>query len=137
MARSTLSRLSGSFKADGSFDKDKARIVILSNKRDHKRIGDSISPTVNPASVMLILKIAAWQRMVLGACDVKGAFLKTKMKDDILIFIRIGKDLVTRWLEVNPERSKFVDKDGTMYFRLVSKVTYTAYRKHLYSSTRS
>lgn len=110
------------FKADGSFDKDKARIVILSNRRDHRRIGDSISPTVNPASVMLILKIAAWQRMVLGAYDVKGAFLKTKMKEDVLIFIRVGKDLVTRWLEVNPERSKFVDKDGTLYFRLVSYV---------------
>jgi len=37
-------------KADGTFDKDKTRLVLLSNLRDPDTIGDSFSPTVNPIS---------------------------------------------------------------------------------------
>jgi hypothetical protein len=40
------------FKADGQFDKDKCRLVLLSNLRDPDTIGETLCPTVNPISVM-------------------------------------------------------------------------------------
>jgi hypothetical protein len=39
------------FKADGTFDKDKTRLVLLSNQRDEETIGDTYCPTVSNDSV--------------------------------------------------------------------------------------
>jgi len=47
------------FKADGTFEKDKTRIVLLSNRRDPSKIGETNCPTVNPISVMTQLNLAA------------------------------------------------------------------------------
>ena len=47
------------FKADGGFDKDKCRLVLLSNLRDRETIGYSYSFAVNPISVMTQLNLAA------------------------------------------------------------------------------
>jgi hypothetical protein len=50
------------FKANGSFDKDKCRIVLLSNKRDPSKTGETTCLAVNPISVMAQLNLAAVNR---------------------------------------------------------------------------
>ena len=55
------------FNADGTFEKDKTRIVLLSNRRDPSKIGETHCPTVNPISVMTQLNLAAVERSLISA----------------------------------------------------------------------
>ena len=106
------------YKADGTFDKDKTRLVLLSNLRQEETIGETYCPTVNPMSVMTQLNLAAVRKeTVISAYDIKGAFLLTKM-DDRRMFIRVGPDIVRYWVERVPERRQLVHEDGCLYFEL-------------------
>jgi hypothetical protein len=106
------------YKADGSFDKDKCRIVLLSNLRDHDKIGETYSPTVNPISVLTQLNLAATRKHMVSAYDIKGAFLLTPMQEGVRMFIRVGPEVVGHWLKSYPERKQDVSQDGNLYFEL-------------------
>ena len=107
------------FKADGTFDKDKCRIVLLSNRRDIETIGDSESPTVNPISVMTQLNLASVNaNTVLAAYDIKGAFLTTPMQPGVRMFIRVNPDVAEHWIKRHPERIDDLHSDGCLYFEL-------------------
>jgi hypothetical protein len=107
------------YKADGTFDKDKMRLVLLSNLRDPDTIGDSFSPTVNPISVMTQLNIAAVRKgTVVAAYDIKGAFLLTPMREGTRMFIRVGPDVAEHWIRRCPHRLKWLHDDGCLYFEL-------------------
>ena len=107
------------FKANGSFDKDKCRIVLLSNLRDPNSIGDSFSPTVNPISVMTQLNVAATnKKTVTAAYDIKGAFLLTPVEEGVELYLRVGPELAEFWIARKPERIEFLHEDGCLYFKL-------------------
>jgi hypothetical protein len=107
------------YKGDGIFDKDKCRIVLLSNLRDPDTIGDSTSPTVNPISVMTQINLAAvTEGTCIAAYDIKGAFLLTPMKPGVRMFIRINPDVATHWIMRYPARAKWLQNDGCLYFEL-------------------
>ena len=111
------------YKGDGSFDKDKCRIVLLSNLRDPESIGDTICPTVNPISVMVQLNLAAVESgTTISAYDIKSAFLETRITDGKRMFIRVNPKVVKHWLERFPERKKWLEPDGCLYFELKSYV---------------
>lgn len=107
------------FKSDGSFDKDKCRMVLLSNLRDQNTIGESSSPTVNPISFFTQLNLAAVNpNILISAYDIKGAFLLTPMDGETRLFIKVPPDVVKYWIEYKPERRKWVEGDGCLYFEL-------------------
>jgi len=106
------------FKADGSFDKDKCRIVLLSNQRDPDRIGDSHSPTVNPISVMTQINLACTRKHLIAAYDIKGAFLLTPMEEGVELYLRVGPELAEFWIMRKPERIPYLHNDGCLYFKL-------------------
>ena len=111
------------YKADGSFDKDKCRLVLLSNLRDPETIGDTICPTVNPISVMVQLNLAAVESgTTISAYDIKSAFLETRIKDGKRMFIRVNPKVAKHWLDRFPERKKWLEPDGCLYFELESYV---------------
>ena len=106
------------FKADGTFDKDKTRLVLLSNQRDEESIGDTYCPTVNSISVMTQLNLAAMDKNItISAYDIKGAFLLAEMKDRRM-FMRVGPEVAKYWIQRMPERRKFLHADGCLYFEL-------------------
>ena len=107
------------FRADGSFEKDKTRIVLLSNRRDPATIGDTASPTVNPISVLTQLNLAAVEKSEVAAYDIKGAFLLTPMREGNRMFIKISGDVLKYWLERHPDRRQMVDNDGCLYFEIL------------------
>jgi hypothetical protein len=51
-------------KADGSFDKVKARIVANGNQQEKDDIGDTYAPTVNAISIFMLLHMAVNEDMV-------------------------------------------------------------------------
>jgi len=109
-------------KADGSFDKDKCRIVLLSNLRDPNSIGDSFSPTVNTISVMTQLNIAATDKNTLIAAYDFGAFLLTPVEDGVELYLRVGPELAEFWILRKPERLHYLHEDGCLYFQLERSV---------------
>jgi len=106
------------FKADGSFEKDKTRIVLLSNRRDAATIGETNCPTVNPITVMTQLNLAAVERGLISAYDIKGAFLLTPMRTGKRMFIKISGEVLKYWLERYPQRRKWLHSDGSLYFEI-------------------
>jgi hypothetical protein len=106
-------------KAYGSFDKDKCRIVLLSNKRDPSKIGETTCPTVNPISVMTQLNLAAVNRdTLISAYDSKGEFLLTPMQKVVRMFIKVSPDVTEYSIRFHPKRAKRLHDDGCLYFEL-------------------
>jgi hypothetical protein len=108
------------FTADGAFDKDKFRMVILSNERADSEIGDTFSPTVNPISVLTQLNLAAVTKSKSAAYDVETAFLETSMKNGKRMFIRIRPEVAQHWIVLFPDRAEYLHSDGCLYFELQS-----------------
>ena len=59
---------------------------------------------MNPISVMTQLNLAAVERGLITAYDIKGAFLLTPMQKGKRMFIKISGDVVQYWVERYPER---------------------------------
>jgi len=106
------------FKADGTFDKSKCRLVANGGDVDLTNIGETFSPTVNPISVMTQLNIAAAEDAEIAAYDIKGAFLITPIVIGKRIFVRLSGEMVSYWLELYPDRAMYLHDDGCLYFEL-------------------
>jgi hypothetical protein len=107
------------YKSDGTFDKDKCRIVALSHLRDPNTIGETFSPTVNGISVFIMLQISANDhKRKLSAYDIKGAFLKTPIGKEFHYYIKVPPDLAKYWILRFPHRAIMISEDGCLYFKL-------------------
>lgn len=107
------------YKANGSFDKVKARLVANGNLQHPDSIGDTFSPTVTPITVNAQLDIAARNDHYISSYDIKGAFLMTKMSKGRRITIRISKKVSMIWIQYYPELKRFLTEDGELYFELL------------------
>ena len=106
-------------KADGSFDRIKARIVAYRKKIKKIPKEETFSPTANSMAIMTLLNIAAAKpEYELSAHDIKSAFLHTKTRK--LLYIILKNDIVKYLVETYPRYKKFVNCDGSMYCRLGS-----------------
>ena len=86
--------LKENYKADGSFDKGKARLVAGGHQQDRTVYGDKLSsPTVAISPVFMIGVIAAAERREVGTLDIPGAYLHAKMPTDCAVYMRLNKYL--------------------------------------------
>lgn len=108
------------YKADGSFDKLKARLVVNGDKQAFDTIGETFSPTINQISVNTQLNYTAWTGAHLSSYDIKGAFLKTKVQDGKRIYVRLGKEESNLWTIVYPQHAKYLDNNGSLNFQLLA-----------------
>jgi hypothetical protein len=109
-------------KADGSFDKIKARIVANGDEQDVDTIGETYAPTVNIISVFLLISLVVTLGLHLTSHDIKAAFLLTPVKEDVRLFVVIRGDLANLWLDVHPEYAEFVTPRGEIVFRLLQYI---------------
>ena len=108
--------LKAKFDATGKFEKIKARLVANGAQQDRKLYEDVSSPTVKLESVMILLVIAAREKMVVTAVDIGGAYLNAVMRDDILMDM---DPLLTQLLcKVAPEVKPFVSEKGKLLMKL-------------------
>jgi hypothetical protein len=106
------------YQRDGSFDKEKCRIVTLSQNCNKNTIGETFSPTVNPMSFFLQLQLTATTPSTLmSAYYIKGAFLQAPVQNGVYIFVEVDKDLTAHWIQCHPVKS-FLTGDGRMYLRI-------------------
>jgi hypothetical protein len=106
------------YKADGSFDKVKARLVGNGDRQHPDTVGETFSPTVNPISVFTLLNVAACNGTVLAAYDIKGAFLLTPMTEGKKVYLRIPPEVAEHWVTLYPHRAKYLSREGCLYVRL-------------------
>ena len=117
------------YKANGEYDKTKARFVAGGNHQDREAIGDTYAPTVNPISVKTHLQVTVSEGLLMAAYDIKGAFLIPDIdRDEEVIYVRVNRTLTRMWAELYPELEDFVDEDGCITFELI---------KYLYGTARA
>jgi hypothetical protein len=69
-------------KPDGSIDKYKARLVALGNQQKKESYTDVSSGTARSSTVKLLMSLQAKLGSMSMVLDVKGAYLKSKIKED-------------------------------------------------------
>ena len=77
--------------ADGSIKKYKARLVAGGHRQDANSYNDISSPTARPATVKIIFAKAAIEKRILRTFDVKGAYLKSNIDEEIYMLLPIQK----------------------------------------------
>jgi hypothetical protein len=70
------------FKADGAFDKKKARMVFNGSQQNIADVGDTASPTVNPMSINTVFSYAATEpKYIISLIDFDYAFLLKALQE--------------------------------------------------------
>ena len=114
--------LKDKFKANGEFDKKKARMVLNGNLQKPEEVGETEAPTVNPITVKIQLALTALNgsKNLLSAYDIAGAFLIAKVKEDKLIYALIPKEIANILVELHPAWKQYQDASGVIYVKLKS-----------------
>ena len=107
------------YRADGSFEKVKARLVANGPQQDPRSYTDDdcASPTAGIPFVFTILAIAAQERRHYRFVDITGAYLNAHI-EDLNIYVTIDPFLTTVLLELRPDLTVFAYSDGTLLAKL-------------------
>jgi hypothetical protein len=106
-------------KADGSFDKMKARLVADGRGQDPEMYPDKASPTIAVHSVFAILALCTGIRTLhMAKVDIKGAFVQTPMKGPP-VYMFIDKKIVQYIIHLYPFYKQFVTESGSMVMKLL------------------
>jgi hypothetical protein len=106
-------------KADGSYDRTKARLVAGGNHIPEGSVGETYAPTINPITVMMIINIAAVFKKELRTYDISGAFLKPEVKDgDKKVHVQLDINLTVLLIEEYPEFAPFRTQGGRIIMEL-------------------
>ena len=113
------------YKANGEFDKMKARLVAGGDRVDTNLVGETRAPTVNPITVMIMLQIAALKSYTIMSADIKGAYLIPDVgdKDEDIQFVWIDPTITQYLVALAPSVKAHIDEKGRILMRL---------RKYLY-----
>jgi histone deacetylase 1/2 len=106
------------FKANGTFDKLKARLVADGSMQERSvyATDELSSPTVATISVMCMLAIAAKERRSLSTVDIGSAYLNAEMDADVIMML--DTPLATIIVAIWPELLGYLDDRGRAYVRL-------------------
>jgi hypothetical protein len=108
-------------KPDGSIDKIKARLVIGGDQVNKSLYDQLRSPTVNNLSIMTVLGIAAKEKRLMSAIDIKGAFLNAPMIKDAEgddAYFRASEKVSEQMIKLYPYLEKFLNPNKTLVFKL-------------------
>lgn len=105
-------------RADGSFDKLKARLVASGNQQDRSLYESVSSPTVTLTHVLLGAGIAAEERRRVCTADIVGAYLKVPMSGPA-VHVRLPAFVANVLCTLRPELQPLRLKDGTIVVKLL------------------
>lgn len=103
------------FRADGSFDKLKARLVAGGHMQVESFVNPS-SPTASLTAVLMVAAIAAKEEREVATMDIPGAYLNATMSEEVLMTL---EPLMTSLLvAIAPEFKTYVDEKGILTIKL-------------------
>ena len=109
----TMVLLKEKFHPSGEFDKLKARLVALGNRMNVGTYGDTYSPTLGHASLMVLLCIGAADDAEMEVTDVPCAFPNTpRDPKDGRVTVRITGKAAEIWCEFHPEDRALLSRQG-------------------------
>ena len=108
------------FKADGSFEKLKARLVAMGNMCDGTVLQVS-SPTASLQAVLMVAGIAAREGRKVRTADVPGAYLNAEMLIDLLMDVE--PLLAAILVHLRPSFASHINDDGSLTVK-VKKAMY-------------
>ena len=109
------------FTADGIFDKWKGRIAAMGNMLKRKVSTESTSPTMDMASLFLLINIANHYGCNMESFDIPSAYLNCNLNE--LIHMILDRDTAKILCKIDSKYNEFVRDDGTILVKL---------RKNLY-----
>jgi hypothetical protein len=101
-------------KRDGRI---KARAVADGRTQPRYYEEETYSPAVKLESIMLSSLIDAHEGQKVVTVDIKGAFLKAKVPDDMELIVRMDGELAKLMCELDPRFQ--MNEDGTLYLKCV------------------
>ena len=104
------------YDARGLFEKIKARLVADGRGQDRKLYPNNKSPTVKVFSLMILLSIAARERLCMAKVDIGGAYLNAKMEGEEVI-MRLDPLLTAIATKYLPELKPY-EENGKMLVKL-------------------
>jgi hypothetical protein len=99
-------------KRDGRI---KARAVADGRTQQRYTMEETYSPTVKLESIMLCTLIEALEGRYVATVDIKGAFLKAKVPDDMELIVKMDGELAEAFIELNPGFE--VDEHGVLFLQ--------------------
>ena len=105
------------YKANGEFEKLKARLVAGGHMQDRADLGDVSSPVVSSTSVYMIAAIAANERRKVSCTDIGSAFLNSDMSGED-VFMKLDAVMTKILCGIDRSFKQFVEHDGTMIVHL-------------------
>ena len=115
------------YKADGEFEKLKARLVAGGHMQDRSDMGDVSSPVVSGTSVNILAAIAAKERRRVVCVDIASAFLNSDMSGED-VHMKLDPIMTRILCTIDASFKQFVQSDGTVLVHL---------KKALYGCVRS
>ena len=107
------------FRADGTFEKLKARLVAGGHMQSREIYDNGSSPTVGTSSVFMCACIAAQEARSVSVIDFPGAYLNSEIPEGKpYVYMRLNKFLTMIMCAIDDNHRNFVNKDGTSVVRL-------------------
>ena len=117
------------YKADGEFEKLKARLVAGGHMQDRSAMGDVSSPVVSTTSVNILAAIAAKERRHVTCVDIASAFLNSDMSGED-VHMKLDAVMTKLLCGIDTSFKQFVQSDGTVIVHL-NKALYGCVRSSL------
>jgi hypothetical protein len=100
----------------------KSRLVLHGNEQETSLYPDRLPPTVFVQAIITCLALEACNTAyMLGKINVKGAFIQTEMSGRP-VYIQCTRQLKDLILDLYPEYSKYIGKDGVLYCKLLKSL---------------
>jgi len=108
------------YRADGTFEKLKARLVAGGHQQDRTLFedGGSTSPTISTSSVFILAAIAATENRAVATIDVPGAYLNADMPESEEVLMRLDPYITRVLTKIAPEYEEFRDEKGRAVVKL-------------------
>jgi hypothetical protein len=105
------------YKADGSKDRMKARLVAGGNFEYQEDILDNSSPTVDILTFMTLISLLSYLKWEMQSIDIIGAYPKANISNQRQ-FMRIGKNVANLLINIYPQYAEYLKTDGSITVRL-------------------
>ena len=107
------------FKADGTFDKLKSRLVAGGHMQDREQIlyEDTNSPTASIPFIMTIASIAAREQRHVKTIDITGAYLNADISKQE-IYMELDPTMASIVCQIDPSYDQFIRSNGSIIVNL-------------------
>lgn len=100
---SSIMFLKDKYKADGTYDKTKARLAARGDLQSIQTLfnQDTSSPTVNLITFMTCLSISVKHKCYITTMDIPGAYLHASLPENVNIYMSLPRGTESIWTSIN------------------------------------